>query len=122
MYEDTRKQVKLSVTNGAGNTYVVVPFRCTLKNVLGVVELNAGSSAASVAIAVTENGAGTALGALAFTAPAQTAAIGDYTVNASTGDHVLEAGELIKIAATASSASSMDTGYQLDLELDPYCR
>ena len=100
---------------GAVTHYFIVPYRCTLRNVTGIVQGDPGDADT---VTFTENSAGTALGVLLFGSTIAAGAVGTWTADTTDGAHVLAAGELIKIVTSAAATVQCD----LDIELDPYAR
>lgn len=115
MDQDIRFQKVIDFAAGAITHYFVVPYRCTLRNVTGIVQADPGDAET---ITFTENSASTALGVLTFGTTIAAGATGTWTADTTDGAHVLAAGELIKMVTSAAAAAQCD----LDIELDPYAR
>jgi len=71
-------------------------------------------------LTVTENSAGTALGVATFGSGLSSGDSATWVANTTTGDHVLEAGEVIKV--TGSIAANQPADVLVNIELDPYAR
>lgn len=115
MDQDIHFQHNIDFASGAITHYFIVPYRCTLRNVTGIVQADPGDDET---ITFTEDSGSTALGVLTFGSTIAAGAEGTWAGDASTGDHVLEAGELIKMVTSTAAAAQCN----LDIELDPYAR
>lgn len=115
MDQDIHFQHSIDFAAGATTHFFIVPYRCTLRNITGVVQADPGDDET---ITFTENGDSTALGVLTFGNTISPGAKGVWVADAITGNHVLEEGELIKIVTSAAAVAQCN----LDIELDPYAR
>lgn len=108
-------QHNIDFASGAITHYFIVPYRCTLRNITGIVQGDPGDDET---ITFTESVASTALGVLTFGNDIAAGATGTWVADSTTGAHVLEAGELIKMVTSTAAAAQCN----LDIELDPYAR
>lgn len=123
MDQDIHFQHRTAFASGAATTYFVVPYECTLRNVIGVVQADPGDNETITitgggTVASGASGATTALGILTFGSGIAAGATGTWSGNTTTGDTTLLAGSLMKLVTSAASAANVD----LDIELDPYAR
>lgn len=115
MDQDIHFQKTIAFAAGATTEFFRVPYRCTLRDINGVVQADPGDAET---ITFTESVNSTALGVLTFGTDIAAGALGTWAADSTDGDHVLEAGELIQAVTSAASAASCD----LNIELDPYAR
>lgn len=113
MISDTMFQKVIDFAAGAVTHYMIVPYRCTLRSVTGIVQADPGDGET---ITLTESVNSTALGVLTFGSTIAAGAEGTWVADTTDGDHVLEEGELIKFVTSAAAAAQCD----LNIELDPY--
>lgn len=117
MMEDIRHQLMLQTSTGAtADAYLAVPYNCTLRDIIGTCQADPGDGEV---ITVTENSAGTILGTYTFGSSIAAGATGTWAANATTGDHVIVAGEVLKFQITQCSAA---VWIHLNIELDNACR
>lgn len=119
MDQDIHFQNMITWAAGAVTQYFRVPYRSTLRNFVALAQTDPGDAQTiTVTTEPTVGGTSVALGVLAFGATSSDGAVGTWTANTSTGDHVLEAGEFIVMTTTAGTAAQVD----VDIEFDPYAR
>jgi len=110
------------INSGETTTYFYVPYRCTLRNVIGIVQGDPGDNeTVTVTCGATAAAATTELGVLTFGDDITAGAIGTWAEAATTGGTVMEAGYWIKLVATAG-AEETSVVCDIDIELDPYAR
>jgi len=107
------------IDSGTTTTYFYVPYRCTLRNVTGIVQGNPGEDETVTVTCGATAAAATALGTLTFGHTIAAGAIGTWAEDATTGGTVMEAGYWIKLVATQGDAAAV---CDIDIELDPYAR
>ncbi len=88
------------------------PF--VLRNVTGAADAAIGTGET---VTITENSAPTSLGVLTFAGTVAPAAVGAWVTDATNGDHVIGAAEVLKFVCTAGAAGNV----KLTLELDDHC-
>ena len=119
MISDNSMQHQTAFAAGATTTYLSVPYRCTLRDITGIVQADPGDAETiTVTGGATVAAATTALGVLTFGTDIAAGATGTWAANSSTGDTVLEAGHILKFVTSAASAANVD----LNIELDPHAR
>lgn len=119
MDQDIHFQHKTAFAAGAATTYFQVPYRCTVRNIMGIVQGDPGDAeTVTVTGGATVAAATTALGTLTFGTDIAAGATGTWAANSSTGDIVLDGGEFLKFVTSAATAANCD----IDIELDPYAR
>ena len=105
--------------SSAMTTYMAVPYRCTMRNLTGIVQADPGDSeTVTVTYGTAAASCSTAIGVLTFGSSIAAGAVGTWAADASTGDTVMASGGFLKFVTTAGAAAQCD----LDVELDPYCR
>ena len=118
MDQDTRFQHTHILTNGASLSYFAVPYRCTLRDFKTTLQ---GTDPGDLdTLTVTENSAGTALGVATFGSGLSAGDSAVWVADTTTGNHVLEADEVILI--TGSIAANQPANVLINIELDPYAR
>ncbi|MBI9090146.1 MAG: hypothetical protein JEZ12_13100 [Desulfobacterium sp.] len=114
MDQDLNYQKQISFASGAVTEFFQVPYRCTVREVRGIVQADPGDSQT---ITFTKKGTGEPLGVLTFGDTIAPGAVSTY-VSEATGRFVLEQGDIIQMVTSAGTAAACD----LNLELDPYGR
>ena len=109
------------IDSGTTTTYFYVPYRCTLRNVTGIVQADPGDDETVTVTCGATAAAATALGVLTFGNDIAAGAIGTWAEDATTGGTVMEAGYWIKLVAT-QGAEATSVVCDIDIELDPYAR
>ena len=105
---------------GATTTYFYVPYRCTLRNIIGIVQADPGDAeTVTITCGATAAAATIALGVLTFGNGIAAGAVGTWAEDATYGGTVMEAGYWIKLVATQGDAAAV---CDIDIELDPYAR
>jgi len=118
MDQDLTKEITVSYSDtGTAAHYMVVPYRCTLRNVLAALQGDPGDTGANEI--TVKDSAGNALGEVAFGDTVSAGGTGTFTLDADNGNTVLEAGDVINIE-TANAAAAADA--HLSVEFDPYGR
>lgn len=119
MDQDIHFQHKTAFAAAAVATYFQLPYRCTVRNVTGIVQAAAGDDeTVTVTGGATAATAATALGVLTFATGATVGTTGTWVADATTGDTVLEKGTFLKFVTSDAAAAVCD----IDIELDPYAR
>lgn len=119
MYFDTTLQHKTAFAAGATTTYLTVPYRCTFRNLTGIVQGDPGDAETlTVTGGATAATATTALGVLTFGTDIAAGATGTWAADATTGETILEEGYFLKFVTSAAAAADCD----LNIELDPHAR
>lgn len=108
----------ISFASGAVTEFFQVPYRCTLRNVSGIVQADPGDAETITFTGGATTAAATALGTLTFGSDIAAGAVGTWAADATTGNTVLAAGSYIKMVTSAASAAKCD----LIIELDPFAR
>jgi hypothetical protein len=98
---------------GALTTYFQVPYRCTLRGLSGSVDADPGDGET---VTVYKDTGSVELGTLTFGSGIAAGAKGTFAANATYGDTVLAAGDLLKIVTSTASAANLT----LTIELDPH--
>lgn len=104
------------------NTYRIIPYDCTLRNVTGIVQADPGDDETVTitgggAVASGISGATNALGTLTFGSAISSGATGTWAADATTGSMTLLAGSILKMASSSGSAAA---DCDLTIELDPH--
>lgn len=119
MDQDIHFQHRTAFASAAATTYFYLPYRCTVRNISGIVQEDPGDEEAiTVTGEATVDGDSTNIGVLTFGTEIAAGAIGTWTPDATAGDTVLEAGTFLKFVTSTASAANCD----IDIELDPYAR
>ena len=123
MDQDIRLQHSTAFASGAVSTYLEVPYRCTLRNVVGIVQADPGDAETITifgggTVAAGAAGATTTLGVLTFGSDIAPGAKGTWAPDSTNGSMTLLAGSMLKITTSAAAAAAV----HLDVELDPYAR
>lgn len=119
MDQDINFQKAIAFATGAGTTFFQVPYRCTVREITGIVQADPGDDeTVTVTGGATAATATTAIGVLTFGSDIAAGAVGTWGADASTGDTVLEAGSYLKLVTSAAAAAVCD----INIELDPYAR
>ena len=119
MDQDIHFQTQITWAAGAVTHYMRVPYRSTLRDVVALAQTDPGDAQTiTITTEPTVGGTAVALGVVAFGATSSDGAVGTWTTDATTGDHVLEAGEFVVMTTTAGTAAQVD----VDIEFDPYAR
>ena len=119
MITDTSFQHSAAFATGALTTYFIVPYRCTLRDITGIVQADPGDDeTVTVTTEPTVGGTSTALGVLTFGNDIAAGAVGAWVADATTGGTVVEAGAFFKFVTSAAAAAVLD----VNIELDPHAR
>lgn len=119
MISDSYIQHQTAFAAGATTTYLQVPYRCTVRDIAGIVQGDPGDAeTVTITGGSTVAGATTALGTLTFGTDIAAGAIGTWAADATYGDTVLESGYYLKFVTSAAAAAQLD----LNIHLDPYAR
>ena len=119
MDQDIHFQHRTAFASAAATTYFYLPYRCTVRNISGIVQANPGDAETiTVTNEATVGGTSTAVGVLTFGSSIDAGAIGTWTADATYGDTVFAAGSFLKFVTSAASAANCD----IDIELEPYAR
>lgn len=120
MDQDIHFQHQTALAAAAGTTtYFQVPYRCTMRNLKGIIQdANASAETVTVTYGATA-AAATAIGVLTFSI-GSAGGVGAWVADATTGDTVMVADGFLKfvVSTVGSDAAVID----LDIELDPYAR
>ena len=121
MDQDIQFQHKTGIAAGAGTTtYFQLPYRCTVRNLKGIIQGTIGSDeTATVTGEATVGGASTNIGVLTFSAGAA-GTVGAWVADVTDGDTVLAKDSFLKFVM--STVGSDDVDCNLNIELDPYAR
>jgi hypothetical protein len=103
-------------STAASYSYFRVPYRCTLRDLQGTIQGDIGDAQTLTASVLSNSHA---LGVLTFGSTIAAGAIGTWVADATYGDEVLEADEVIKLTGSATGAAH---DIAIDCELDPYAR
>lgn len=120
MDQDIHFQHETALAAGAETTtYWQIPYRCTMRNLRGIIQ-GANASAETVTVTYgTTVAAATAIGVLTF-AIGSAGGVGTWVADTSTGDTVLAADGYLKfVVSTVGGDAAV---INLDIELDPYAR
>lgn len=115
MDQDINFQQMIAFAAAAATYFFLVPYRCTLRTVSGIVQADPGDGET---ITMTNNGDDTGLGVLTFGTDIAAGATGVWVADATNGSQVLEKGDIIKIVTSAGAVAQCD----LNIEFDPYAR
>jgi hypothetical protein len=119
MDQDIHFQKPAAFAAGALTTFFQVPYRCTLREIKGIVQADPGDDETiTVTGGATAATATIALGVLTFGNTIAAGAVGAWVPDATTGGTVLEEGSFLKFVTSAAAVAAVDT----DIELDPYAR
>jgi len=117
MISDSSFQHSAAFAAGALTTYFIVPYRCTLRDLTGIVQADPGDDeTVTVTTEPTVGGTGIDLGVLTFGNDIAAGAVGAWVADTTTGDTVVEAGAFLKFVTTAAATAILD----INIELDPY--
>ena len=94
--------------------YIPVPTRCTVKSVQAACSVDPGD-----ADTITITKATTAIGVLTYGTDIAAGATGTYAADATTGQTIFEAGDVIKVVISTLGAAATFCGY---IVLDEYAR
>lgn len=119
MDQDINFQHRAAFATSAKTTFFAVPYRCTLRNVIGIVQADPGD-AQTVTVSGGDDAstATTELGVLTFGTDIAAGAIGEWAPDADSGNTILEEGAVLKFVTSVGTAANLD----LNIELDPYAR
>lgn len=119
MISDSMFQHQTAFAAGAITTYFQVPYRCTLRDIDGIVQADPGDAETlTVTGGATIATATTALGVLTFGTDIAAGAVGSWVEDTTTGGTVIEAGSYLKFVTSAAAAAVLD----LNIQLDPHAR
>jgi len=119
MDQDIIRHHALAFAAGALTTYKRIPYRCTIRDIVAVVQADPGDAETiTVTYGATAATASTAIGIVTFGTDIAAGALGTWTANSTTGDTVCAEGGFLKFVTTAASAAAVD----MDIEFDPYAR
>ena len=106
MLTDTSFQHNIDFAADAVTHYFRVPYRCTLRDITGIVQANPGDTETiTLTHEPTVGGTSTALGTLTFGTSIVAGALGTWAAHATTGDKVMTEGEFIKMVTSAAAAA-----------------
>lgn len=94
---------------GALTTYMVVPYRCTLRDALGVVDADPGDAETIEIYSGT-----TLLGTLTWGSDIAAGALATFALDTTNGNTVLAAGTALKFVTSAGAAANVALNIQLD--------
>jgi len=118
MDQDITKEISVSyATGGATAHYMVVPYRCTLRNILAALQGDPGDSGSNE-INVKDS-SGNVLGQITFGDAVSAGDVGSFALNTDNGNTILEAGDVINLEAVTSGATA---SAHLSVEFDPHAR
>lgn len=118
MDQDLTKEITVSYSDtGVAAHYMVVPYRCTLRNVLAALQEDPGDSGANEIMVKDKDG--NTIGEITFGDDVAAGDTGTYSPDSDNGNTVLEAGDVIEIE-TANADAAVDA--HLSVEFDPYAR
>lgn len=113
-------QRQAAFATGALTTYFQLPYRCTVRNIKGIVQADPGDAeTVTVTSEPTVGGSAVDIGVLTFGTTIAAGAVGVWVADATTGETVLEEGTFLKFVTTAATAAAV---LDLDIELDPLAR
>ena len=119
MDQDIHYQHNTAFASGATTTYHPLLFKCTLRNVVAVVQADPGDAETiTVTYGATAATATTAMGVLTFGTDIAAGAKATWTADATYGNTVMAEGGFLKFVTSAASAADV----LIDIELDPYAR
>ena len=121
MDQDIMFQHHCEFASGAGTTtYFQLPYRCTLRNLKGIVQGDPGDDeTVTVTYGTTVAGATTAMGVLTFGNDIAAGAVGTWVADATYGETVMAADGYLKFVPSSGAAAAI---CDLNIELDPYAR
>lgn len=118
MDQDITKEITVSyASDGATSHYMVVPYRCTLRDVLAALQGDPGDSGANEITVKDKDG--NTIGEIAFGDDVSAGDTGTYTPDSDNGNTVLEEGDVIEIETVSADATA---DAHLSVEFDPYAR
>lgn len=127
--QDLRFQVPITIASGVGTGYLAVPYRSAVRDVRGIfgAAASVGASTSDAAVTVEQVVASASDVTVGQTAWAKAGLAaggkGTYTPDASSGNTVLPADDVLKFSFAMGSSSTSATGnILLDIELDPFAR
>ena len=119
MDQDISFQFPMAFASAALTTYFQVPYKCTLRNLRGIVQADPGDGETiTVTTEDTVGGTAVALGLMTFGTTILAGAVGVWVADADYGDTVIGSGEFLKFVTATGSIAVCD----LNIELDPYAR
>jgi hypothetical protein len=119
MDQDIMFQVPIAFAAGALTTYFQLPYRCTMRNIKGIVQADPGDDeTVTVTYGTTVAGATIAIGVLTFGNDIAAGAVGTWVADATTGETVMAKDGYLKFVTSAAATAVCD----LNIELDPYAR
>jgi hypothetical protein len=104
----------LGATGAAATFYVPVPTRCTIKGMQAACSIDPGD-AETITIADGSN----SVGVLTFGSDIAAGATGTYAADATYGETIFDAGDVMKITISQLTAAATFCGY---IEIDEYAR
>jgi hypothetical protein len=119
MDQDLNFQHTMAFASSAKTSYFQVPYRCTLREVSGIVQGDPGEDqTVTVTNEPTVGGTASTLGVLTFGEEITAGAVGAWAADADEGAMVMEKGEFIKFVTSVGA----DAVLNMNIELDPYAR
>lgn len=119
MDQDIHFQHPIAFAAGALTTYWQLPYKCTMRNLRGIVQADPGDDeTVTVTYGATAATATTAIGVMTFGTDIAAGAVGTWVADTTTGDTVMAADGFLKFVTSAAATAVCD----LDIELDPYAR
>ncbi len=121
MDQDIHFQHNVLFASGAGTTtYFQLPYRCTMRDLRGIVQGDPGDDeTVTVTYGTTVAGATTAIGVLTFGNDIAAGAVGTWAADATDGNTVMEKDGYLKFVPSSGAAAAT---CDLNIELDPYAR
>ena len=121
MDQDINFQHSTLFASGAGTTtYFQVPYRCTMRNLRGIVQADPGDDeTVTVTTEDTVGGTAVAIGVLTFGNDIVPGGVGVWVEDATYGGTVIEKDEFLKFVPSSGDAAAT---CDLNIELDPYAR
>ena len=116
MLTDTMFQHSAAFASGALTTYFQVPYRCTLRNISGIVQADPGDDETVTVTCGATVTAATALGVLTFGNTIAAGAVGVWAADSTTGGTVLEKNHFLKFVTSTAATAVLD----INIELDPH--
>ena len=104
----------LGATGAAADFYIPVPTRCTIKGAQAACSADPGDGET-----ITFADGSNAVGVLTFGSDIAAGATGTYAKNATYGETVFDAGDVIKVTITQLTAAATFCGY---IEIDEFAR
>lgn len=120
MDRDLFFQHSVLFASGAGTTtYFQLPYRCTMRDLKGIVQGDPGDDETVTVTYGTTVTAATAIGVLTFGNDIAAGGIGAWVADSTDGETVMAEGGYLKFVPSLGAAAAT---CDLNIELDPYAR